>query len=97
MVTEVIQFKAVVVFRLNHIQIPDVSRPQAPLSVGTDLSVGCGECHQGTHHPLDRLILQGVELGSRENGLPTKPGNPPDCRLCMPVGYLLVNICQNHL
>ena len=37
---------------LNHIQIPDISQPQAPLSVGTDLPVGCGECHQGTHHPF---------------------------------------------
>jgi predicted CXXCH cytochrome family protein len=35
-----------------HLQLPDVNRPQAPLSAGSDLSLGCGECHQGTHHPF---------------------------------------------
>lgn len=37
---------------LGHIQAPDLARPQAPLSVGPDLSFGCGECHQGAHHPF---------------------------------------------
>jgi len=37
---------------LTHLQAPDVNRPQAPLDVGSDLSLGCGECHQGTHHPF---------------------------------------------
>ncbi|MEE8573106.1 MAG: multiheme c-type cytochrome [Gemmatimonadota bacterium] len=26
--------------------------PLAPLSVGTELQLGCGECHAGTHHPF---------------------------------------------
>ncbi len=37
---------------LNHLQIPDLAKPQAPLSVGSDLDLGCGQCHQGTHHPF---------------------------------------------
>lgn len=26
--------------------------PLAPLSVGVDVQLGCGECHEGTHHPF---------------------------------------------
>jgi predicted CXXCH cytochrome family protein len=29
---------------------PDASQPLASLLVGTDLTNGCGECHQGAHH-----------------------------------------------
>ena len=39
---------------LDHIENPDVDAnvPMAPLAVGTDLTQGCGECHNGTHHPF---------------------------------------------
>ena len=38
---------------LAHIQNPgDTNIPLAPLAVGLDLTIGCGECHQGTHHPF---------------------------------------------
>jgi predicted CXXCH cytochrome family protein len=38
---------------LAHVQSPgDANIPLAPLAVGLDLSTGCGECHQGTHHPF---------------------------------------------
>jgi predicted CXXCH cytochrome family protein len=38
---------------LDHVRNPnDQTVPLAALSVGVDLTVGCGECHQGTHHPF---------------------------------------------
>ncbi len=38
---------------LDHVTTPDRSeKPLAPISVGLDLTQGCGECHQGTHHPF---------------------------------------------
>ena len=37
---------------LTHVQNPDATQPLAPLSVGLDLTVGCGECHNGVHHPF---------------------------------------------
>ncbi len=38
---------------LAHIQNPgDTNIPLAPLAVGLDMTIGCGECHQGTHHPF---------------------------------------------
>jgi predicted CXXCH cytochrome family protein len=38
---------------LAHVQNPgDDNIPLAPLAVGTDLTTGCGECHQGAHHPF---------------------------------------------
>ena len=37
---------------LSHVQNPSETQPLAPLSVGLDLTEGCGECHNGTHHPF---------------------------------------------
>ena len=39
---------------LTHIENPDVDAniPHAPLAVGLDLTQGCGECHNGAHHPF---------------------------------------------
>ena len=37
---------------LTHVQEPGSFQPLAELSVGVDLTTGCGECHQGTHHPF---------------------------------------------
>lgn len=38
---------------LTHVTNPtDATIPLAPISVGTDLTTGCGECHSDTHHPF---------------------------------------------
>lgn len=37
---------------LPHIQNPGATQPMAPLAVGLDMASGCGECHQGAHHPF---------------------------------------------
>jgi predicted CXXCH cytochrome family protein len=37
---------------LEHVTNPDATQPLAPIVVGTDLTSGCGECHQGTHNPF---------------------------------------------
>lgn len=38
---------------LDHVQAPDASTPPlAPLKVDTMLTYGCGECHNGFHHPF---------------------------------------------
>ncbi len=38
---------------LAHVENPtDATIPDAALGVGTDATQGCGECHQGTHHPF---------------------------------------------
>jgi predicted CXXCH cytochrome family protein len=37
---------------LTHIQNPDAVQPLAPMHVDTGLTYGCGECHNGTHHPF---------------------------------------------
>lgn len=38
---------------LDHVLSPGPGNiPLAPIQVGTDLSFGCGECHQGAHHPF---------------------------------------------
>ncbi len=35
---------------LTHVENPDASQPFAGISVGLDLTTGCGECHSGEHH-----------------------------------------------
>jgi predicted CXXCH cytochrome family protein len=38
---------------LTHVENPvDATVPLAPLNVSLDMTTGCGECHQGTHHPF---------------------------------------------
>lgn len=38
---------------LDHVLAPGAGNvPLAPATVGADLSFGCGECHQGAHHPF---------------------------------------------
>lgn len=38
---------------LDHVTAPnDGNIPLAPVAVGLDLTLGCGECHQGSHHPF---------------------------------------------
>jgi predicted CXXCH cytochrome family protein len=39
---------------LTHVLNPDAvgTKPLAPLSVGADLTRGCGECHSGVHRPF---------------------------------------------
>jgi predicted CXXCH cytochrome family protein len=38
---------------LDHVQNPsDATIPNAPLDVGVDNTLGCGECHSGAHHPF---------------------------------------------
>ena len=38
---------------LDHVESPQKSNvPLAAMSVGLDATEGCGECHQGTHHPF---------------------------------------------
>jgi hypothetical protein len=38
---------------LEHVTSPTLAnRPVASIAVGSNLSVGCGECHNGTHHPF---------------------------------------------
>lgn len=38
---------------LEHVTNPDAdTKPLAQIKVGTDLTSGCGECHQDTHHPF---------------------------------------------
>jgi len=36
----------------THVADPEASQPLASLAVGDDLTNGCGECHNGTHHPF---------------------------------------------
>jgi predicted CXXCH cytochrome family protein len=39
---------------LPHVRNPSIhaSQPQAPITVGTDLTFGCGQCHTGFHQPF---------------------------------------------
>ena len=62
---------------LTHVQNPDATQPLAALRVGPDLTVGCGECHSGVHHPF-------VEEWKRSGHgtVVASPGGRPECQSC---------------
>ena len=63
---------------LAHVQNPgDDNIPLAPLAVGTDLSTGCGECHQGAHHPF---VEEWTESG--HGHVVAAPAGRPECQSC---------------
>jgi len=37
---------------LAHVENPDASQPIASIAVGPTATNGCGDCHQGAHHPF---------------------------------------------
>lgn len=65
---------------LEHVLDPaDANVPLAPMEVGEELSFGCGECHQGTHHPF----VEEWSESAHGNVLPFAAENEQDgCYLC---------------
>jgi predicted CXXCH cytochrome family protein len=65
---------------LEHVLGPaSANVPLAPAEVGTDLSFGCGECHQGAHHPF----VEEWEESEHGNVIPFAAENESDgCYLC---------------
>ena len=57
----------------GHVSNPEAAQPLASIKVGLDLTSGCGECHQGSHHAFvdewanSRHGFEGNE-GVRERG-----------------------------
>jgi predicted CXXCH cytochrome family protein len=63
---------------LTHVTNPsDATVPLPVMSVGLDLSEGCGECHQGTHHPFVEEWSQ-----SGHGTVVAYPASRPDCEGC---------------
>lgn len=62
---------------LGHVLDPDGIQPLAPVSVGADLTTGCGECHQGTHHPFIEEWEQSAHAGVLDY-----PAGRPECQSC---------------
>ena len=63
---------------LAHVQNPnDANIPLAPIAVGSDLTTGCGECHQGAHHPF----VEEWE-GSGHANIVTYAAGRPECESC---------------
>ncbi|MDT8370150.1 MAG: cytochrome c3 family protein [Longimicrobiales bacterium] len=62
---------------LAHVQNPtDATIPRAPLDVGLENTLGCGECHQGTHHGF---VDQWVTSGHATNGFQATRDGCKDC------------------
>jgi predicted CXXCH cytochrome family protein len=64
---------------LEHVTNPDASQPLASILVGTDLTAGCGECHQGSHHGfVDEWTLSRHGEGANRPQYRERDG----CRTC---------------
>lgn len=62
---------------LTHVQDPDATQPLAPIRVDTDLTYGCGECHNGTHHPFVEEWSQSAHANVRAS-----PAGNASCVQC---------------
>jgi len=62
---------------LAHVQDPsNATIPNAPIDVGVDNTQGCGECHQGAHHPFTD---QWEQSGHAVNGFAAARSGCADC------------------
>jgi len=63
----------------THVANPDVdaNHPLALIKVGADLTAGCGECHQGEHHPFVEEWEQ-----SKHAEILASPAGNPSCAGC---------------
>lgn len=62
---------------LDHVQNPESTQPLASIAVGVNLTAGCGECHNGTHHPFVE------EWESSGHGqLVASPATRAECQSC---------------
>ncbi|HSM05676.1 MAG TPA: cytochrome c3 family protein, partial [Longimicrobiales bacterium] len=76
---------------LDHVQSPaDANIPLAAMDVGLDNTQGCGECHQGTHHPF----TEQWEL-SAHGTLNAYPAGNPSCQRCHEGGGVLASWGEN--
>ncbi len=64
---------------LDHVSNPESGVPLAPMSVGLDLTTGCGECHNGTHHPFVEEWAQSAHGAVPNQG---HTGDNPSCQGC---------------
>ena len=62
---------------LTHVENPETTQPLATLSVGSDLTLGCGECHTGAHHPFVEEWEQ-----SAHSGVIASPAGRAECQGC---------------
>jgi predicted CXXCH cytochrome family protein len=62
---------------LDHVTNPnDANIPLAPMDVSVDGTLGCGECHQGAHHPFAE------EWSSSRHGIFNTVGSRSACIAC---------------
>lgn len=63
---------------MNHVTNPTGANvPLAPIAVGADMTTGCGECHQGAHHPFVEEWAQSAHA-VLDDHMSTNPG----CNYC---------------
>jgi nitrate/TMAO reductase-like tetraheme cytochrome c subunit len=63
---------------LDHVTTPNTAnRPLAPIQVGLTLQVGCGECHNGVHHPF---VEEWTKSG--HGRVEASPSTRPECISC---------------
>lgn len=62
---------------LPHVQNPESTQPLASIAVAAGMTSGCGECHNGVHHPFVEEWEQ-----SGHGQLVASPAGRAECRSC---------------
>jgi predicted CXXCH cytochrome family protein len=67
---------------LEHIENPDATQPLPTLKAGTDITDGCGECHNGEHHPFVEEWSRSGHGTMQTSWSATGPQTRADCQGC---------------
>jgi predicted CXXCH cytochrome family protein len=62
----------------DHVATPEATQPLASAYTGTGLTTGCGECHEGSHHPF----VEQWEVSKHNTGSGFSRGNRSGCDEC---------------
>jgi predicted CXXCH cytochrome family protein len=68
---------------LDHVQAPDIVRPLPSIAASTTATNGCGECHQGTHHPFVEEWVQSAHATPVQRVIVLAAADPIEGAACI--------------
>lgn len=68
---------------LDHIAAPDIDRPLPSIAASSTATNGCGECHQGNHHPFVEEWEQSAHATPVQRAIDSAIGDPVEGATCL--------------
>lgn len=67
----------------DHVESPDIVRPLPSIAASVAATNGCGECHQGTHHPFVEEWEQSAHATPVQRAIDSAVGDPIEGGACL--------------